>query len=86
MMGSTQENGRTVPFELDGKRKGVKDRLRNIDTAMAWIRGELVSWRWLVGGKEGGHLQYHSCSDSGGIYVLGASFLLGIKKMACPMT
>lgn len=53
MMGSTQENGRTVPFELDGKRKGVKDRLRNIDTAMAWIKGELVSWRLVVGGGEG---------------------------------
>ena len=51
MMGSTQENGLTGPFELDGKRKGVKDRLRNIDTAMAWIKGELVSSGWEGGGN-----------------------------------
>lgn len=72
MMGSTQENGRTGPFELDGKRKGVKDRLRNIDTAMAWIKGELVSWRLLVGGRRG------DISNIAGVQILEESMSLGL--------
>ena len=43
MMGSPHENGRTVPLVQDSKGRRVKDRLQNIDTAMAWIKEELVS-------------------------------------------
>ena len=43
MMGSPHENGRTVPLVQDSKGRRVKDRLHNIDTAMAWIKEELVS-------------------------------------------
>ena len=42
-MGSPHENGRTVPLVQDSKGRRVKDRLQNIDTAMAWIKEELVS-------------------------------------------
>ena len=42
-MGSTQENGQPPPCLLDGKHKRLHDRLKNINVAMTWIQGELVS-------------------------------------------
>ncbi len=34
---------RSPPSLLDGDGKGMKDRLENINFAMAWIKEELVS-------------------------------------------
>ena len=42
-MGSTQDNGQPPPCLLDGKPKRLHDRLKNINVAMTWIKGELVS-------------------------------------------
>ena len=43
VMGSTQDNGQPPPCLLDGKPKRLHDRLKNINVAMTWIKGELVS-------------------------------------------